>query len=138
MTSLVKSILQFSYRKLKVDRVSLHLNETFGFQDVGRVFPDTCTVLRAVNQGHFQPRSQGSLLLKGASLEVKRVLQGTGVRHFAKKKCDSCRHSSASFSENVLVAKTSFSFCDSGEGSTSFCMCEKTKKEIKLSRCVFS
>lgn len=39
--------------------------ETFGFQDVGRDFPDTCTVLAAVNQGHFQPRSQGSLLLKG-------------------------------------------------------------------------
>ena len=129
MTSLVKSILQFSYRKLKVDRVSLHLNETFGFQDVGRVFPDTCTVLRAVNQGHFQPRSQGSLLLKGASLEVKRVLQGTGVRHFAKKKCDSCRHSSASFSENVLVAKTSFSFCDLERAQPPFICVKKLRKK---------
>ena len=53
---------------------------TFGFQDVGRDFPNTCTVLAAVNQRLFQPRSQGSLLLKGAPLEVKRVLLGTGLR----------------------------------------------------------
>ena len=48
------------------------LIETFGFQDVGRDFPNTCTVLAAVNQRHIQPRSQGSLLLKGAL-----ILSGT-------------------------------------------------------------
>ena len=113
--------------------------ETFGFQDVGRDFPDTCTVLAAVNQGHFQPRSQGSLLLKGRG------------RHWKLR--ESCWEQGCVISprknaiavvilQRVLARMSQWRkpviILRTGEGSTSFYMCEKTKKEIKLSQCVFS